>query len=132
MKFNTDIKVYGDLKFRDKNCPPESLEQVTFFNYIRELEPLAFHCKNDGKKSHAQAARQKAEGLTKGVPDIMIPHSTPFLCELKRADHTRSKWQPGQIEYLTQAQIDGCFVCVALGHTAAIEAYQEWKKSHSK
>lgn len=132
MKFNPQIKVYGDAAHRCKTCPPEALEQITFFNYIRAFEPLAFHCKNDGKKSHAQAARQQAQGLTKGVPDIMIPHATPFLCELKRQDHTLSKWQPGQQEYLIQAQADGCFVCVALGHKAAIEAYKEWKKSLNK
>jgi hypothetical protein len=132
MKFHPDIRVFGDVSYRNKKCHSESIEQITFFNYIRVREPLAFHCKNDGKKSYGQAARQKAQGLTKGVPDIIIPAKVPFLCELKRQDHTCSKWQDGQQEYLLLAQEKGCFVCVALGHQAAINAYNYWSDHISK
>ena len=38
MKFNNGIKVYGDKTKRGK-CPPESAEQITFFNWLRREYP---------------------------------------------------------------------------------------------
>jgi hypothetical protein len=48
------------------------------------------------------------------------------VCELKRRDHTKSKFQPGQEEYLRAAQQLGSFACVALGVDAAEEAFNEY------
>lgn len=62
--------------------------------------------------------------MTPGAADIIIPCG--FVCELKRRDHTKSKWQPGQLEYLEAAQDAGCFVAVALGWEAALEAVDAW------
>jgi len=45
---------------------------------------------------------------------------------MKRQDHTKSKWQPGQLEYLEAAHYAGAFVCVALGWEAAMEAVEDW------
>ncbi len=126
MKFNPDIPVYGDVDFRGK-CPTESAEQITFFNKIRKVEPCATHIRNEGKKTYQQVARQKAEGMTKGASDIIIPGSPAFVCELKRKDHTKSRWQDGQIEYLLNAKKNGAFVCVALGWQSAMQAYKEWR-----
>jgi hypothetical protein len=129
MKFNNTVKVYGDTDFRGK-CPLESNEQITFINWIRRTHPeigkVATHIRNEGKRSYGQAARQKAEGMVKGASDILIPASPAFVCEMKRADHTKSVWQDGQLEYLTQAQELGAFACVALGHAGAIEGFNEW------
>ncbi len=127
MKFPKNIPVFGDVSFRGK-CHTESAEQITFFNTIRKLEPTAFHARNEGKRSYQQVARQKAEGMTKSVSDIIIPGAPTFVCELKRKDHTKSKWQDGQIEYLENCKANGAFACVALGWEAAMEAYKEWKK----
>ncbi len=126
MKFNPDIPVYGDVNFRGK-CPTESAEQITFFNKIRKVEPTAFHARNEGKRTHWQVARQKAEGLTKSVSDIIIPGAPTFVCELKRQDHTQSKWQDGQIDYLLNSKDNGAFVCVALGWESAMQAYNDWR-----
>lgn len=125
--------VYGDTSFRDK-CPPESVEQVTFFGWIRREYPetwglIALHPRNEQSLKGGQHQRmilQKAEGLTKGASDIVIPGAPAFICELKRQDHTKSKWQPGQIEYLTAAQNAGCFVCVALGAVSASKAFGDY------
>lgn len=76
-----------------------------------------------------QVAKQKSEGMTKGTPDIVIPGRRTFLCELKRRDHTKSTWQDGQQEYLLAAQKQGAFVCVALGVDAAMEAFDEYRRS---
>jgi len=131
MKLNPNIKVFGDINFRG-DCPSESAEAVTFFAKIRKQYPdsyglIATHVRNEGKRSFQQVAKQKSEGMTKGVPDIIIPGAPSFLCELKRQDHTKSSWQDGQQEYLLAAQEAGAFVCVALGYVAAFEAFIFWK-----
>ena len=127
MKFHPGIKVYGDITFRG-DCPSETVEAVTFFAKIRREYPGTYgkvitHIRNEGARSYQQTAKQKAEGMTKGAPDILIPGSPAFCCELKRQDHTKSKWQEGQQEYLLTAQELGAFSCVALGYKAAYDAF---------
>lgn len=131
MRFPEWLKVYGDTKKRDK-CPAEEVEQVSFFNWLRANRPvfgaIALHPRNEGKRSFYQAAKHKAEGMTPGASDIIIPGCPSFVCEMKRQDHTKSQWQPGQIEYLEYAHERGSFVCVALGFEAAKEAFLDWEE----
>jgi hypothetical protein len=122
MKFPQWLKVYGDVGFRG-DCPSETLEAITFFARIRREYPttygkIATHIRNEGKRNWQQVARQKSEGMTKGAPDIIIPIGRSFVCELKRQDHTKSKWQD-----LKAAHDAGAFVCVALGYEAAYQAF---------
>lgn len=134
MKMPPWLKVYGDLSFRG-DCPQESAEQITFFNRLRAEYPetwgrMALHPKNEEKRSgkqFAQLSRDKSMGLSPGASDIVIPLG--FVCEMKRRDHTKSKWQPGQLDYLEAVHNAGGFACVALGWEAAWEAFQEWKNS---
>lgn len=131
MKFPDNLPVYGDRSYRNKKCPTESAEQVTFFNWIRREYPdsygmVAVHIRNEGKRTVQQSMRQKAEGMQSGAADILIPGSPAFVCELKRRDHTICHWQEGQQDYLMAAQKMGAFVCVALGYEAAIEAFNTW------
>lgn len=131
MQFPRWLKVYGDISFRG-DCPPESAEQITFFSQIRKRYPdtwgkLALHPKNEEKRSgrqFRQLERDKAMGLSPGASDIVIPMG--FCCEMKRADHTKSKWQDGQKEYLEAVHDAGGFACVALGWEAAMEAFEDW------
>lgn len=130
---HVDVPVYGDPSWRGK-CPPETAEQVTFFSRLRRQYPdtwgrLAIHPRNEGKRTHHQVAKQKAEGMTPGASDIVIPGAPSFICELKRRDHTLSRWEDGQPEYLSAAKNAGAFVCVALGCDAAWEAFHEWLKA---
>jgi hypothetical protein len=130
MKFPEWLPVYGSQEYRNKKCPVESAEQITFFNTLRrdypELGRIAIHPRNEGKRTANQAQRQKAEGMTAGAADIIIPGSPAFVCELKRQDHTLCAWEPDQLEYLATAQTMGAFVCVALGHKAALESLEIW------
>lgn len=134
MKIPEWLRCYGNTEFRG-DCPMEEMEQVTFFSKLRAEHPetygrIALHPKNEEKRSgakFAQLARDKAMGLSPGASDIVIPLG--FACEMKRADHTKSKWQPGQIEYLEAFHNAGGFACVALGWEAAWEAFTEWKNS---
>lgn len=77
-------------------------------------------------RHYKQVSREKAEGMTKGASDIIIPGCPAFVCELKRRDRTQSSWQDGQLEYLEAAKRAGAFACVALGADAATEAFEEW------
>lgn len=127
------FRVFGDVTYRGK-CPREEMEQVTFFNRLRQHYPdslglLAVHPRNEQQLRGGQfraLAKHKAEGMSPGASDIIIPAGVSFVCELKRRDHTKSKWQEGQVEYLEAAYDAGAFACVALGADAACEAFNEW------
>lgn len=135
MKIPDWLKCYGDTSYRDKKCPSEVAEQVTFFNALKRLRPTtaktAMHIRNEGKKTPQQAMREKAEGLLSGAADIIIISKVPFICELKRKDHTLCHWEGKQLDFLLAAQESGAFVCVALGYEAALEGVEEWLRSHA-
>lgn len=136
MKFNDNITVYGDTEYRGP-CPLEEIEQQIFFSRIRQAFPatygcIAMHPKNEGKRHGNQSTKDFMMGLALGASDIIIPARLPFICELKRRDHTKSQWQSKQIEYLEAAQACGAFVCVALGAEAALEAFKDWLKKQVK
>lgn len=136
MKIPKWLPVYGDTTFRGE-CPTESAEQVTFFNRLRAQYPESFgriatHIKNEGKRSQNQAQRDRMQGLTKGASDIVIPANPAFICELKKRDHTKSKWQSGQQEYLKSAHDLGAFVCLALGVEGAWQAFEEYLQKYYK
>lgn len=131
MKIPKWLPSYGDMEFRGK-CPLESAEQITLFNIIRKRYPQAIHPRNEGKRTHNQVKRQKAEGMTPGASDLIIPASVCFVGELKRQDHTQSVWQDGQIDYLENAKNDGAFVCVAFGYKAMLEAIREWEELNNQ
>lgn len=124
MKFPPWLEVAGDQTFRG-DCPSETAELVTFFAVLRREMPeygsIAIHPRNEGQRKHWQASREKVEGMTPGAADIVIPCCPPLVIELKRRDHTKSRWEDGQQEYLAHAQTLGARVCVALGWEAAME-----------
>ena len=78
-----------------------------------------------GGQFHA-IRKHKAEGMSPGAADVVIPGAPSFVCEMKRRNHTLSTWQPGQIAYLEAAAKAGAFACVALGAEAAWGAFEEW------
>lgn len=127
------IPLYGDLTFRGK-CPQEHVEQASFFSRLRREYPdswglIAIHPRNEGQLIGGQftsMTKHKLEGMTKGASDIVIPGAPCLVIEMKRRDHTQSKWQDGQIAYLEAAAAAGAFACVALGAAAAWEAFSEW------
>jgi hypothetical protein len=128
MKFPHDMPVFGNQSFRG-NCPSESMEQVTFFSRLRREYPdtwglIAFHPRNEGKRTWMKVAIEKAEGMVKGASDVIIPGNPSFVCEIKRQDHTKSAWQDGQQEFLNAAKEAGSYVCIALGAEAATEAFR--------
>ena len=121
------------MDFRGK-CPAEDIEQVSFFNKLRRGYPetwgrIAIHPRNEQLLVGGQfrgIVKHKAEGMTPGASDIVIPAGVPFVCELKRKNHQLSKWQDGQIEYLEAAKNLGAFAVIALGAEAAWGAFQDY------
>ena len=134
---NDGVLIFGNLEFRG-TCPTEDQEQVTFFNRIRRDYPdtwgvLALHPRNEGLKTKGQfssVARHKAEGMTAGAADIIIPARLAFVCELKRRDYTQCKWQDGQMQFLRASAQAGAFTCVAFGCDAAWMALACWIAQH--
>ena len=130
MKFPQWLRVVGDQSYRNKDCPREEAEQITFFAELRKKHPalwsIAIHPKNEGRRTAQQANRDRATGsLNKGASDVIIPCCQPIIIEMKRQDHTMSHWEDGQQEYLAYAQTLGARVCVALGWRAAMQFVDE-------
>ena len=131
MKFPEWLPVFGDTDFRG-NCPVEDVEHINFVTWVKwnypDVARCLIHPKNEGKRTFAQANKEKKMGLSKGAADIVIPGCPSFVCEIKRADHTKSKWQDGQQEYLESAMTVGSYTCVVLGSEAAKLALLHWLK----
>lgn len=129
------VKVYGDDTFRG-DCHLEEVEQASFFSRLRREYPdtlglIALHPRNEGLLLNGQFSsviKKQIEGMAKGASDIVIPGIPSFVCEIKRLDHTKSRWQDGQVPYLNAAHAAGSFSCVALGAAAAWEALEDWIK----
>lgn len=129
---SSPVPVYGG-NYRGK-CPQEAVELASFFNRLRREYPdtyglIAIHPRNEGLLMGGQFSsviKHKAQGMTPGAADIIIPGAPSFVCELKRLDPTKSKWQDGQREYLAAAAKAGAFACVAFGAAAAWDAFIEW------
>ena len=133
MKMHEDIKVFGNMDFRG-DCAKEDLELITFFNQLRvkypKLAQVAIHPDNEGlvfDTGFNNHTRQKAKGaIRNGAADIIIVGCPSFVCDMKRKDHTKSRWQDGQLDFLQTSQELGAFVCVALGYEAALQAVDTW------
>ena len=78
--------------------------------------------------SASEAKKDHLMGLLAGFSDIVIIGSPVFLCELKKADITKSKISDDQEAFLINAQKAGAFVCVALGHKGFFDALEAWKE----
>ena len=128
------IALYGNQKFRDKKCPRESIEQITFVNAIRAQYPdsyglILIHPENERKLVNGQfsaVSKSRAMGMSPGASDIIIPGNPAFVCEIKRSDRTLSDITKEQLDYLYAAKKAGAFACIALGHEAAMNAFNDW------
>lgn len=127
------VVTFGDLGFRG-DCQTESMEQMIAVSDIRMKYPqsagrVIVHIENEGQLRGGQfhgMRKRKAMGLTTGAVDLIIPGTPTFVCEMKRRDYTKSKWQEGQQEYLIAASEMGAFSCVALGAGAVLDAVEAW------
>ena len=133
MKIDPRIKVYGSLDYRNPKTAKEDQEAQTIVNQVRKRYPhiLFMHIKNEGKKTKAQADFDRSMGMMAGASDFIFLGNPTMCLELKRKDHTLSKWQPNQENFLIEAQQQGCFSVVCFGWEAGMEAIEDWLKIKS-
>ena len=129
---DSPVRTYGG-DYRGK-CPLEAVEQISWFNRVREAYPdtwglLAVHVRNEGLLKNGQLSaikKHKLEGMVTGCVDIFIPGSPCMVMEMKRQSPALSTLSPEQAAYLVAAEKAGAFACVAFGAVAAWGAFTDW------
>jgi len=102
----------------EKISHSEHSEQVGFVNWFREKYPkvLIFAIPNGEKRAISVATRLKAEGVTRGIPDLYIP-SCNLWVEMKRVKGGRIS--PDQKKIISYLESVGHTVIVGKGATDA-------------
>lgn len=116
--------------------PSESVEQQNLFRWAavsaavrwpKEMRML-YHVPNEGKRSRANGARLKAEGLRAGVPDINLDVARGeyhgLRIEMKRRRGGRVS--PEQTAWLEALREQGYAAVVAYGWEEAADAIEKY------
>ena len=111
-----------------KDTPFEDEEQIAVISWAKAMEEkypellLLFHIPNGGKRMKSIAARFKAMGVKKGVPDLFLPVAKkgyPGLwIEMKRAKG--GCLSPHQKEWINKLCAQGYRVACCHGFEAAV------------
>lgn len=69
----------------EERIPTEAEEQMLFVQWFRRTYPEVriFHVPNGGSRRASEAAKFKALGVTKGIPDLFVPAWALWI-EMKR------------------------------------------------
>ena len=129
MKTPAWLPKFGDLPKSTSN-PAEDYVLSSLISRIRNDYPstyglVAFHVKNESKRTTGKIRADKAKGLTKGVSDLIVIGNPTLCMEIKKDNSCR--FEDGQLEFLQQAQKQGAFVCLAIGYQGAKDAFEEWR-----
>jgi hypothetical protein len=96
---------------------------MMFFQWVRTAFPklIAFHVPNGGKRSLRTAVRLKKEGVTTGIPDIIIGKACGIYCgmyiELKR--QKGGALSEAQKDMIRELKAEGYYVAVCRGFEEA-------------
>lgn len=112
--------------------PSESVEQQNLFRWAAVRWPkemrLLYHVPNEGKRSRANGARLKAEGLRAGVPDINLDVARGeyhgLRIEMKRRRGGRVS--PEQAAWLEALREQGYAAVVAYGWEEAADEIEKY------
>ncbi len=110
----------------------ESKEQMLLVQWMRRTYPPVriFAIPNGGGRSMSQGAKLKAEGVTRGVPDLYIPAWRMWV-EMKREKGGRI--DPDQADWHEYLQSIGDTVLVGYGFEDAkqkiLQIILDWPKS---
>ena len=88
----------------DAPIPTEDAEQMEFVQWFRRTYPgvRIFAIPNGGQRHPAVAAKMKATGVSKGIPDLFIPEWKLWV-EMKRVKgSTVSPEQKDWMQYLSE------------------------------
>lgn len=133
---NAGIQIYGDIGYRNADCPVEDAELITFMNWLAREYPEfpALHVKNEKKrrgKGFLELANERKKGsIVKGWPDVVICGFPTLFIEMKRKDHTLSSVDNAQVSFLQRAGNVDCWAVVALGYVGAQAAFMVWLKEN--
>ena len=124
------------LKPSQRPVPSESVEQQHLFQWVavsaaahwpKEMRML-YHVPNEGKRSKANGARLKSEGLRAGVPDINLDVARGeyhgLRIEMKRRRGGRVS--PEQAAWLEALREQGYAAIVAYGWEEAADAIEKY------
>lgn len=102
------------------HIPTEHEEQITFVQWFRRKYPRVriFAIPNGGYRSRATAAKLKAEGVMRGIPDLFVPEWSLWI-EMKRIKGGRLS--PEQRDWKRYLEDVGNTVFVAFGCQHAID-----------
>lgn len=111
----------------------EHREQVTVVQWLRAAEvetpeyALVYAVPNGSKRTPAMAAWMVAEGLKRGVPDLVWPvrrgRYSGLYVEMKKPG---GRVSPEQIAWRDALKAQGYAVYVAVGSSPAIEVFQQF------
>tara|TARA_R110000824_G_scaffold264687_1_gene453550 strand:- start:563 stop:985 length:423 start_codon:yes stop_codon:yes gene_type:complete len=111
-----------------RGTPLEAAEQAALFRWLRRNKVRAFAVPNGGLRPGRAGFTLKAQGVTKGIPDLLIIDSPPnrpefvgIALELKRSRGKLSDIRPEQMEWLTLFEERGWLSAVAFGADAAVD-----------
>ena len=115
-----------------RRAPLEAAEQAALFRWLRRHRIRAFAVPNGGLRPGRAGFTLKAQGVTKGIPDLLIidkppnkPEVVGIALELTRASGKLSDIRPEQLEWLALFEERGWLSAVAYGADAAVD----WLKS---
>ena len=128
MKTPEWLPKFGDLPKSTSN-PAEDYVLSSVVSRIRKDYPttyglVAFHVKNESKRTTTQIKIDKMKGLTKGVSDLIVIGNPTLCMEIKKDNSCR--FEDGQLQFLEQAQKGGAFACLAIGYQGALDAFHHW------
>ena len=115
-------------------APPEATEQTWLFAWARMAEgvhpelALLHHIPNGGSRNKAEAARLRAQGVKRGIPDICLPcprgewHG--LYIELKRTRGGRVS--EDQRDVIAALRREGYRVEVCMGYEEARKTIEDY------
>ena len=129
-----DNKTQKENMIKTNKTPLESEEQELIFkwrdeNKFKWPELFLLHSSGNGLRlTPGQATKAKKQGLTKGIPDIMLPvpknNYHGLFIELKRIKG--GKVSPEQELFLKALEKQGYKAVVCHGHKEAIETIKQY------
>ena len=108
--------------------PLEAAEQAALFRWLRRHNVRAFAVPNGGLRPGRAGFTLKAQGVRKGVPDLLIvdrpparPEVVGIALELKRSGGKLSDIRAEQLEWLAAFEERGWLSAVSFGADAAVD-----------
>ena len=108
----------------------EAEEQEAFVKWCELNGIPVFHIPNEGKRTKGTGGRLKAQGLSHGVPDLMIPVPSGgkhgLFIEMKRPKPMGKRPTDAQLKWLERLNKNGYLAVVCYGQDEAKETLKTY------